>query len=259
MPWPDFTELTFGYAFLREFETQYVHGGQFPKAPDFISQNDEATKGYDVEIAVNHALPIFIQFKRSYVLTRNTAKEIRDGHYSHPRVYRMHLHRRGAYRQHKALEVLERLGNLVFYVTSQIYLGSEFAAAFTDREIVSSAAAFFSPREIRLPNVTRDHHVSFKAEDAFGYVYSEEGHRFERHYPTGNNLARRLSDGWRPAADNREILAKSVNHLLSLVSKRSPLRRLIADRPIEIQASILAYFVLDAHLTFAKQPGKQIS
>ena len=52
MPWPDFTELTFGYVFLREFERYYVHGGRFPKAPDFISQGEEATKGYDVEIVI---------------------------------------------------------------------------------------------------------------------------------------------------------------------------------------------------------------
>lgn len=53
MPWPDFTELTFGFAFLRELEQNYVHGGRFPKAPDFISQGAEATKGYDVEVAID--------------------------------------------------------------------------------------------------------------------------------------------------------------------------------------------------------------
>ena len=107
MPWPDFTELTFGYVFLREFEQNYVYGGRFPKAPDFISQWDEATKGYDVEIAMSDATPVYLQLKRSYVLVRRNAKEIRDGTYSAPNVYRMHLHKNGHYRQHKALQDLE--------------------------------------------------------------------------------------------------------------------------------------------------------
>ena len=56
MAWPDFTELSFGYCFLRELESRYTHGGRFPKAPDFISQHEEATEGYDVEGAMirNH-------------------------------------------------------------------------------------------------------------------------------------------------------------------------------------------------------------
>ena len=118
MPWPDFTELTFGYVFLREFEQNYVHGGRFPKAPDFISQWDEATEGYDVEIALSDATPVYLQLKRSYVLVQRNAKEIRDGTYSDPNVYRMHLHKNRHYRQHKALQKLEANGNAVFYVTS---------------------------------------------------------------------------------------------------------------------------------------------
>lgn len=40
MPWPDFTELTFGYAYLRELERRHASTGGFPLAPDFIRQND---------------------------------------------------------------------------------------------------------------------------------------------------------------------------------------------------------------------------
>ena len=50
MPWPDFSELSFGFSFLREFEREHTPGGFFPSAPDFISQNDEAALGYDVEV-----------------------------------------------------------------------------------------------------------------------------------------------------------------------------------------------------------------
>jgi hypothetical protein len=75
MPWPDFSELSFGFAFLREFERQHATKGSFPSAPDFISQNVEARKGYDVSV-VDGSTPVFFQFKRSFVLTTRRAKEI---------------------------------------------------------------------------------------------------------------------------------------------------------------------------------------
>jgi hypothetical protein len=59
MPGPDFTELSFGYCFLREFESRYVYGGALLKAPHFISQYRKATKGYDAEIAVDGEIPVF--------------------------------------------------------------------------------------------------------------------------------------------------------------------------------------------------------
>lgn len=253
MPWPDFTELTFGYAYLREFEQQYVHGGQFPKAPDFISQYDEATEGHDVEIAMSDSTPVFIQFKRSYVLTRKNAKEIAAGHYTDPRIYRMHLHKRGAYRQHKALQRRESAGDIVLYITSQIYTRTEFAEHFANGTIVRAASALFSPNEIALPDESHDHHVSFKAEDHFGYVFSPEGQQFKRRFANADAWMPHIREGRRSLEENRKALAAFVNDMRKTISPRSRLARFIADRPIEQQASILAYFVLDAHLTFAKK------
>jgi hypothetical protein len=253
MPWPDFTELTFGYAFLREFEHDYVDGGTFPKAPDFISQYDEATEGHDVKIAISDATPIFIQFKRSYVLTTKRAKEIAAGHYYDPRIYRMHLHKRGAYRQHRALQRRETAGDVVFYVTSQIYTGPEFAEHFANGTIVNSASALFSPNEIDLPNEHQDHHVSFKAEDPFGYVFSPVGRQFKRKLANADTWIPHVRDRRRSLEQNRKALADFVGEMRQSVRPRSPLIRLIVDRPVEQQASILAYFLLDAHLTFAKK------
>jgi len=79
MPWPNHSELTFGFSFLREFERQYTPGGQFPKAPEFNSQYDEAMKGYDVEGALDNSTPIFFQFKRSFVIKSPLANEIQCG------------------------------------------------------------------------------------------------------------------------------------------------------------------------------------
>lgn len=93
MPWPIFTELTFGFAFLKEFELHYVQGGRFPKAPEFISQRDEAGLGYDVMIRDN-TTPVYIQLKRSFVIEKRNAKEIRDETYSDTYVYRMYLYKK---------------------------------------------------------------------------------------------------------------------------------------------------------------------
>jgi hypothetical protein len=118
MPWPDFSELSFGFAFLREFERN-TPAGKFPLAPDFISQSEEAAKGYDVGV-LSGSTPVFLQFKRSYVLTTARANEIQSGEFSTLPLFRMHLRKKDQYRQHTALQKLEQDGNVVFYVTSQI-------------------------------------------------------------------------------------------------------------------------------------------
>ena len=253
MPWPDFTELTFGYVFLREFEQAYVYGGRFPKAPDFISQWAEASEGYDIEIALSDATPVYLQLKRSFVLVKRNAKEIRDGYYADPNVYRMHLHKNENYRQHLALQELETKGNAVLYVTSQMYEAEQFANAYNSGSVVSRGSALFSPIEINLPNHTETHHVSFKADDAFGYVYSREPKQFRRNFL---NI-----DQWLPVVrekrlgldDNRELLSETADFFTRQLSVLDPLRKLIEDRPVEQQVSILAYFLLDAQLTFVKE------
>ena len=118
MPWPDHSELTFGFSFLREFERQYTPRGAFPKAPDFITQYKEATEGYDVEAALDNATPIFFQFKRSFVIKSPLAREIQCGDFKRPVLYRMHLRRKNRYQHHKALQKLEADDNTVLYVTS---------------------------------------------------------------------------------------------------------------------------------------------
>lgn len=271
MPWPDFTELTFGYAYLRELERRNASGGAFPLAPDFISQNEEADKGYDVAVTLDGATPLFIQFKRSFVLTRSNAKEVLDGTYDGPQVYRMHLHKRGAYRQHKALQRLEASGHDVQYVTSQIYSQRQFQDAFAQQRVVSSASAHFLPSEIVLPDDVDDHHVSFKAEDAYGYVYSDEARQFARKLINFDAWASRVRERSRSYKDNLDAMEHAVQIMsMEMPSQipvaratrgeaitpqptiRGPVGRLLRGKPIEQQASILAYLTLDAQLVFIR-------
>ena len=252
MPQPDFTELTFGYAYLRELERNYAPGTSFPLAPDFISQNEEAKQGYDVKVTLDGAAPLFIQLKRSLVLTRSTAREIKDGSFLDPRVYRMNLHKKGKYRQHKALRRLEAAGNEVQYVTSQIYTRAEFDHAFVNNSLVAQAAAHFLPSEIDLPDDTQDHHVSFKAEDNFGYIYSAEPTKFERKVSNFDTWVPRIRERQRSLKDNLLALEGAVEVMSKDLSRLDPIYRLLEDKPIEQQASILAYTNLNAQLTFVR-------
>ena len=281
MPWPDFTELTFGYAYLREFEHLYVHGGRFPKAPDFISPAAEAKKGYDVEIAMNNAVPVFIQIKRSKVMLQSNAKEIDDVNcrFSTNPVFRMYLHKTKNFRQHRALQALEACVHDVRYVTSQIRTQNQFAQAYASQTIVSDASATFSPSSIILPNNIGEHWVSFQKNSSHLHVYSEEGIEYERGTPNFGARVEELNAKRRSADENRESLKKAVATMIRLSTELGGIeRRFVPDgvfpiigqelsildslgpilngRPIEEKASILAYFVLDAHLTFFKPDGK---
>ena len=252
MPAPDFTELTFGYAYLRELERHYSDGSSFPFAPDFISQNEEASKGYDVKVTLDGATPLFLQLKRSLVLTRASAREIQDGSFAEPRVYRMSLHKKGKYRQHKALQDLEAHGHEVQYVTSQIYTQREFQDAFAAGTLVSDAAARFLPSEIVLPDDTQNHHVSFKAEDCFGYVYSTEPVRFERKIADLDIVMPRLRERQRSYEDNLQALESAVELMSKGLSRFDPIRKHLDGKPVEQKASILAFTLLNAQLAFLK-------
>lgn len=249
MPWPDFSELSFGFGFLREFERSHMAGGKFPAAPDFISQAVEATKGYDVKVLKN-STPVYFQFKRSFVLTTANAGEIKNGDFSSTPLYRMHLRERDAYRQHKALQGLESRGEAVFYVTSQIEGSDDLSRCYRRSEILAKGTAVIAPNEIVLPDTTKKHHITFKADGSTFKLYSQQGKGFERKFPSWNRLVEILSGRRRNAAANREALEQTVG----LLASRSHHAREVADQfedPV-MKASVLAFLVLDAQLTFFK-------
>jgi hypothetical protein len=249
VPWPDHSELTFGFSFLREFERRYTPGGAFPKAPDFISQYKEATKGYDVEAALDNSTPIFFQFKRSFVIKSPLAGEISCGDFNSPVLYRMYLRRKNMYQQHRSLQRLEADGNAVLYVTSQIETHDDLTQAYTAGTVVESAAALFAPGEINLPDLLKEHWLCFRASNAWAYVYSEKGHRFRRKYPEwGGILQSALIPRLRSSTENKEAL----QHIVVRLSEENPEAAQLAarcDHPAA-KASVLAFLALDAQLTF---------
>jgi hypothetical protein len=249
MPLPDFSELTFGYAFLREFERLYTRGGIFPAAPDFISQAAEATLGYDVSV-LNGGSPVFFQFKRSFVVRSYRATEFyQPGAFASPPLYRMNLMKKNAYSQHKALRALEATGESVLYVTSQVPTPAELSDAFVNQHVLDRASALFSPTDINLPDEHEQHWVSFEADADHGYIYSKKGTRFDREIRNVSDLIeKRLIERRRDAHQNRERLTAFVDRTSKNNLRANRIRTRFKD-PV-IQASVIAAYVLDAHLTF---------
>jgi hypothetical protein len=248
LPWPDFTELTFGSAFLKEFERKFAPGGRFPTAPEFISQQAEATLGYDVEANLEGGLPIFFQFKRSFVLTTANAGEIVKGDFSKTPLFRMYLRKHNYYSQHKKLQEMEVKGDTVFYVTSQIASNVELSGAYKNDTILSAASALFRPMEIALIDDTDDHYITFEENADFGYVYSPSGIRFDRAARTIDAIRERAG---RPSTNENMLrLNRFIDETLILNSEL----RVLSDKvthPIA-KASVLAFFAYDLSLTLMK-------
>jgi hypothetical protein len=111
------------------------------------------------------------------------------------------------------------------------------------------------------------------------HIYSDEGMEHERTTPNFGARFEELNANRRSAEENRKSLLKAVRTLIRLSTELGGIeRRFAADgvpsidgpelsildslrstlngRSVEEWASILAYFVIDAHLTFFKPDGK---
>lgn len=193
MAYPDFSEFSFGYAAVRQFEQLL---GARIAVPSFPTQRAEADGGYDVDF-LSHGMPLFIQFKRSEVMRRKSCQEYRliPSAFRFP-IYRMHLHSRYNYRQHSLMQHLERRDCIAIYCTSAVANKRELDEHYR-RDAIFDASAFFRPSEIVLPTLHENHHVSFNVGSTDAYVFSGEGSRFER----GIKDIGRLIDKLRNQAD----------------------------------------------------------
>lgn len=243
MAMPNFSELTFAFAYLRELEAR---SGPFAVLPDFISQHSEATKGYDLEVAYAGTVA-FLQFKRSEVMTRSTAREIANGDFSSTPVYRMHLHKHHAYAQHAALQRLEDEGNVVFYVTTAAPNRTQLLVQAQTNALMDRSVRFL-PSEITLPDLKDHHYVSFVAGGTFGVVYSEQGERFERRVATADAFGEMVAENRRSAEGNKALLSAFLKR-----HTRRPDRPVIAGEDgLWAKAATLARLRYDLELVILK-------
>lgn len=156
---PDISEFSYGYALTETLISAFPGG--LRAAPVFPSLLDEGRPGggYDVHLPFT-GFPLFLQFKLSHRMVRDTALEAQLGVLIPP-FYRMHLRPMKHSQQHPMLLELEATGSAVYYVAPYFHKPAELNDAYTRREVVQRSI-FINPAAIGpLPDFD-NHHVSFK-------------------------------------------------------------------------------------------------
>lgn len=154
----EFSEFSYGYAIVDELLNW--RGIGLRTFPFFPSLREEAKLGYDVRLDRPGA-PIFLQFKLSDGMERNTAAEIQK--HALPLtlpIYRMHLIRADRSKQHSLLVSLNRRQRYVYYVAPRFHRGNEFGRHYLSHDVVDNSI-FISPRDIGKIHDKRNHMVSF--------------------------------------------------------------------------------------------------
>jgi hypothetical protein len=156
---PDISEFSYGYAVTEclIWDTTLPVVGA-PIFPSLIAEGRSG--GYDVAIPIS-GLIVFLQFKLSHFMKRNTALEAQHGCLSTP-FYRMHLRPKRHSMQHEMLLDLEVSGHqIVFYAAPKFHLPQELNRAYLRRSIIQQSI-FIKPSIIGPLPDTGDHHISFK-------------------------------------------------------------------------------------------------
>ncbi len=153
---PEISEFSYGYALTFELMDKFAL--KPTGSPEFATQNAEgkAGGGWDMKLP---ALPIYLQFKRSYRMERRNA--IGADAFSSLPFYRMKLHRLDKSKQQALLLDLEAKGNLVRYAAPGFSRSSELHE-FYSLDIVSENSVFISPAAIGLLPDDKEHSIGFQ-------------------------------------------------------------------------------------------------
>lgn len=156
---PNISEFSYGYVLTDELI--HWHGLPITAAPVFPSLYDEGKPGggYDVELNKS-GIPLFLQFKLSHHMVRNTAMEVRDGTISSAPFYRMHIRPRQHSDQHDMLLGLEAAGNEVYYSAPAFHKPNELNDAYINHK-VKERSLWIKPSSIGRFSDDGPHHVAF--------------------------------------------------------------------------------------------------
>lgn len=184
---PSFSEFSYGFALVNEF----VHwaGQPIQAVPIFPSLLEEGHLGYDVMLD-REGVPLFLQFKLSHCMVRNSAWEVRRQIITPP-FYRMHLHARIESAQHQLLIERENSGNMVFYAAPEFHKHAEFNDAYRAREVIAKSS-FWRPIDIGPLPDDAPHHVAFRRGEDHGWFCSKPK-RIAKSFQ-GTALSRHLQD-----------------------------------------------------------------
>ncbi len=149
------TEFSFGFALTREIVNLNPAG--FLAAPVFPSLIQEGNPGGGYDVALDFGTFLFLQFKLSEYMIRNTAGQ---SDVIAPPYYRFWLMPASQSAQHAMLLDLEGSGEQVYYVAPKFWTQAQFNGAFTDSQ-VAFESVFIPPGAIGPVTDNEDHCVVF--------------------------------------------------------------------------------------------------
>lgn len=186
----EFSEFSFGYALIESLIRDCGHIIEGPPLFPSLRREGQRGGGYDVALQFVGRL-LFLQFKLSDYMVRNSAIEVSLGLFDPP-FYRMHLAPSRLSGQHQMLLELEANSASnnqpygVFYAAPLFHSSNAFSSIYMNREIVNNTL-FVQPSEIgELPD-TADHHLSFR-DNYLIYFLSNQG-KIIRKIKAGNKYS----------------------------------------------------------------------
>lgn len=261
------SEFTFGFAFL--YEQTRTNWGGLTAAPILPSLQEEASAGWDARLPLR-GTDYYYQFKLTDYLQNWNAKFIYDGTYQSA-YYRINLHPRNRYLQHRRLRTLCATQRRTYYAAPEINDFEEFNRRFLQRQ-VTSRTRLLPLTECRDIFDDEPHCITFQRGRRGFTQHSEPKHSEETY--TGEELTklyRQSEPEWhvvnlRFAADlvekSQDIVRRAIADEIGLAeSAISPteLNSGIHGKSVQellLQASALMSSVFGVTLTLVGEPGK---
>ena len=165
---PDISEFSYGFALTNEL-VGWMALSAVPIFPSLIEEG-KASGGYDVKLD-RPGVPLYIQFKRSNVMTRRSAHEIKN--LALPLdvpFHRFYITERNRSLQHASLVALDDGVNEVYYAAPRFHTLAGINSAWASK-MVMQRSIFIRPSQIGQINDDLQHRVSF--DDNATYFCSE--------------------------------------------------------------------------------------
>ena len=165
---PDISEFSYGFALTNEL-VGWMALSAVPIFPSLIEEG-KASGGYDVKLD-RPGVPLYIQFKRSNVMTRRSADEIKN--LALPLdlpFHRFYITERNRSLQHASLVALDDGVNEVYYAAPRFHTLAGINSAWASKTVMQRSI-FIRPSQIGPINDDLQHRVSF--DDSVTYFCSE--------------------------------------------------------------------------------------
>ena len=155
---PNISEFSYGYAVTEDLIRWLGHPAAAPFFPTLAA---EGMLGFDVKLTAP-GMPLFLQFKLSHRMVRNSVVEISRYRLFPPNTnfYRFHLRPRRRSDQHELLIRLEAAGNEVRYAAPAFHQPDELNRAYLARQ-VRNRSVFVRPSMLGPLPDDGNHHVAF--------------------------------------------------------------------------------------------------